>query len=374
MEFGKGVVVRWALDARVKDADFFQRRDVVIDNHALAADDGHFTDFARVQPAAADHGRALLAEAEAHGRDVLDARRDVRAAAAVHRHRLLFHDVQDDGDVVRRQIPGHVDVLLEQSQVEAARGNVADFADVALVHDLLDFADGRRIEEVVAGHQDQALLFGDGDQFLALRGGGGHRLLDEGVLAREQRGLGHRVMQPHGGGDDHGVQAGAVERVVEVGFALDFGIEIMQVLQTRLVQVAHQLELAIRQGPEIADEVWPPITAADNSYFYLLCHSSSGITRRPWMARYNCTAEFRLLIDDRAGNGGPSPDGPQQQLAAAAGVLHLHDQGGNGLENDLAVQPEAFFARIADVQFNHFVEGRAVLAADLPEAGEAGQA
>ena len=45
MEFGKGVVVRRTLDAGVKNADFFQRRDVVINNHALAADDGHLADL-----------------------------------------------------------------------------------------------------------------------------------------------------------------------------------------------------------------------------------------------------------------------------------------------------------------------------------------
>src|SRR5665213_2799840 len=42
LKFAERVVMRRTFHAHVEDADFFKRREVVIDNHALAADDGHF--------------------------------------------------------------------------------------------------------------------------------------------------------------------------------------------------------------------------------------------------------------------------------------------------------------------------------------------
>ena len=43
--------------------------------------------------------------------------------------------MENNRDVVRREVPSHIDVLLEQAQVESPRGYVAYLSDVTLVHD-----------------------------------------------------------------------------------------------------------------------------------------------------------------------------------------------------------------------------------------------
>src|SRR5687767_14056649 len=83
LELGEGIVMRRALDARVVDADLLDGLEIIIDDHAAGADDGHLPDFARLEPAALDGGEALLAEGEGHVRDVLDAGGDVGVALAI---------------------------------------------------------------------------------------------------------------------------------------------------------------------------------------------------------------------------------------------------------------------------------------------------
>src|ERR1035437_1454199 len=213
LEFTEGIVVRRPLDPRVEYPDLFYRRDVVINNHPPAAHDRHLPHFSWVEPTALNDGGPLLWKAQPHGGHILHARRDVGAALAVYGHGLFPHDVQDDGDVMRRQVPGHVDVLLEQPQVEPPGANVADFTDVAGVHNLLNLPHGGRIKERVTVHQHYSLFLCDFDQLFALAGRAGHGLLDERVFAGQQARFGHRVMQPDGGGNDHRIETDAVQRV-----------------------------------------------------------------------------------------------------------------------------------------------------------------
>ena len=56
LKLSERVVMGRTLDARVEDPDFFKRRKVVINNHALAADNRHFAHFSRIQPAAVNDG------------------------------------------------------------------------------------------------------------------------------------------------------------------------------------------------------------------------------------------------------------------------------------------------------------------------------
>ncbi len=121
LELGKRVVMWGPFDAGIENANFLEWRDVIIDDHPLAADDGHFADFAGIEPTAVNHSGAVFGEAEAHGRDILHARGDMSAAATVNAQGLLLHNVENDRDIVRGQIPGHVDVLLEQAQIQAPR-------------------------------------------------------------------------------------------------------------------------------------------------------------------------------------------------------------------------------------------------------------
>ena len=81
------------------------------------------------------------------------------------------------------EVPGNVNVFLEEAEVQSTRADVAEYPDVAAVDDLLDAPDGGGIEEGVADHEHQPAGFGNLDQFLALSRGPGHWFFDEGMFA-----------------------------------------------------------------------------------------------------------------------------------------------------------------------------------------------
>jgi len=62
MEFGEGVIVGRSLDALVVDVDLLVGARVVVDHHALAADDDHFADLVGVEPAAVHEGDEAVPE------------------------------------------------------------------------------------------------------------------------------------------------------------------------------------------------------------------------------------------------------------------------------------------------------------------------
>ena len=65
--------------------------------------------------------------------------------------------MENDRDIVRREIPSDVYIFLKQTQVKAARIDVTDVANVSRLHDLDNFTHWRRVEEGMVDHQDQAL-------------------------------------------------------------------------------------------------------------------------------------------------------------------------------------------------------------------------
>ena len=69
--------------------------------------------FRRLEPAALDGGEAFAREGERHVSHVLHARRDMSVSLAVNRDGKFVQNMENDRDVVRRQVPGDIDVLLE---------------------------------------------------------------------------------------------------------------------------------------------------------------------------------------------------------------------------------------------------------------------
>src|SRR6185437_352602 len=155
----------------VEDFYFFQRRNIVVNDHAFRADDGHFPYLPGIEPAALHQCRAVLAECQMNVGHIFDAWRDMGFAAAIYADRNFVEDVKDDRDVVRSEVPGNIDVLLKKAQVQAARTDITDVANVATINDLFDLSDGWRIQKGVAYHQNEPLLLGNMNKFFAfLRG------------------------------------------------------------------------------------------------------------------------------------------------------------------------------------------------------------
>ena len=76
--------------------------------------------------------------------------------------------VVHDGEIVRRQVPDDVDVVLEQAQVDARGIVIEELAEDALVDHLADLADGAGEEEGVIDHDLQILGGGQIDQLRGL--------------------------------------------------------------------------------------------------------------------------------------------------------------------------------------------------------------
>jgi hypothetical protein len=133
--------------------------------------------------------------------------------------------VEDNGNVVRSEIPCDIDISLEESQIETTRVDVTDFTDIAGADDLPDLLNRGGIEEGMTDHEHKASTLRELDQLLALRRGRSHRLLNESVLAGQQAFLGQSKVVLHGRGNRNGVQSGYPEKLPEIGEGRDRGIE-----------------------------------------------------------------------------------------------------------------------------------------------------
>ena len=96
-------------------------------------------------------------------------------------------DEVHDRQVVRREVPEHVDVGLDEPEVDADAVDEEDVAEEAVRDQLADLQDGRRVAVGVVGHQHEAALPRRLDHLDALRRDVGERLLDDDVLARLER-------------------------------------------------------------------------------------------------------------------------------------------------------------------------------------------
>src|SRR6266542_1300940 len=113
LKFSERVVVRRTFYSCVVDADFLAGAQIVIHDHASRTDDRHFANFPWLEPAALDGCEAFTREGERHVCHVFYARRDMSVSLAVNRGGKFIENMENDRDVVRRQIPRDVDVFLE---------------------------------------------------------------------------------------------------------------------------------------------------------------------------------------------------------------------------------------------------------------------
>ena len=173
-----------------------------------------------------NEGEEAVAEVEVEVRDVLELDRPLRVARA-HGGQALREAVEqevDDREIVRREVPHHVHVVLEHAEVDADAVDVTEVAELALVEELLHLPHRRAVDERVVDHQGEALLVGERDHPLRVGDGVRERLLDEDVLAGLERLDRERRVRAHGRGDGDGIDVGALQERVEVGLALHRGV------------------------------------------------------------------------------------------------------------------------------------------------------
>ena len=108
---------------------------------------------------------------------------NARTAAGADMRRFRAQDEIHDGDIVRCQVPQHVDVGAELPQVEACGVDVEDLADAPPLHDVAQGDHGRVVLKGMAHHEHQTLLIGQARQVERFGRPTGERLFDQHMLA-----------------------------------------------------------------------------------------------------------------------------------------------------------------------------------------------
>src|SRR5262249_50194502 len=151
------------LHTAVVDLDRFAGLEVVPDHHPPLAADQRGPHFYGRQPAHGYVGDHAARKAEGDVGDVGQAAQ-VSAAGGHDALGLAADEVVDDGQVVGRQVPDHVDVVLEEAQVDPGGVVVVEGPQFPRVRQLLDLADGRVEQDRVVHHDLQPPAVGELDE------------------------------------------------------------------------------------------------------------------------------------------------------------------------------------------------------------------
>ncbi len=206
-------------------------------------------------------------KAEVAEDDVLHARIQEGLAARPGLGRLLAHEVEDDGEVVRTEAPERVLVLADLAEVLAVPVHVEQAAELLGVDEVLELGDAGVVEEEVARHEDERALLRQRDELLAERRGECERLLDEDVLAGEE-GLARELeVRDDRGRDRDRVHLVVGEDVVEARRLARVGEAAAIALEPALVSVADPRKLGAVELVEVPREVRAPVPQAYRGQF-----------------------------------------------------------------------------------------------------------
>ena len=109
---------------------------------------------------------------------------------------LVRNHIIHDAQIVGRQIPDHVDVMLEKTQVHTQGIVVVEISQFSFVDQVLDLPHRTREQKGVVDHNLQVLAICKFDQFFCLRDAVGKWLFDKDMLSVLQRLLGQFIMGP----------------------------------------------------------------------------------------------------------------------------------------------------------------------------------
>ncbi len=194
--------------AAIVHLDLFGGLEIVPDDHLPAAADQRLSHLHGREPVHIEIGDGTRRIEQAEMGHVLLAPADVTGGAGRNRGRLFLQQVVEHRQVVHREIPDHVHVVLEQAEIHPGAVVVVDLAEIAGADDVPDLLDRAGVDEGVIHHQGQVAARGFLDQPARIVGGGGDRLLHDHMLAGTQRSNGQVVMRRDRGGDQHGVHGG----------------------------------------------------------------------------------------------------------------------------------------------------------------------
>ena len=133
--------------------------------------------------------------------------------------------------------------MLKNAQVDPDRIEEQQLSDLARAHQLGHLRDRRRVQEDVIDQEHALDLVGERHELGGLGDGRRQRLLDQHVLARQERGLRQAMVGRHRRRDGDRVEALVGEHLLEVGAASYAGMLSPDRLQALGVDVAQPRQL-----------------------------------------------------------------------------------------------------------------------------------
>ena len=251
------------VDARVEETHRLGAR-VVVHHHALGPDDGRAAEFARREPGELHVRDGASGICEMDKGDVRRVRDDAPAARRRDTSRVATEPVAQDRNVVRAEIPDDADVGLVQAEVHTACRHEVDLAEVTLRDQLAHLVHRWAVQERVTRHEDQSALRRQLGKPLPVVGRTGERLLDERMLARKQCRLGQLTVCRDRCRDHDRVDRLVLEDGRVVGRRGDIRMAARDRLDQLGPEIAHRDELGFLELAQVAHEVRPPVSEADD--------------------------------------------------------------------------------------------------------------
>jgi hypothetical protein len=187
-------------------------------------------------------------------------------------------EVIHDGEVMGGEVPDDVDIMLEESEVDADAVDEVEISEFTLLEEFLHFPHGAAEEERVIDHEDAAGLFGGVDHGFGIGDVGSERFFDEDVFSGGESGECEWGMGADGSGDGDGIDFGISEEFIGGIAAADSWIAGKDFVESFGVAVADGNESSGGAVVEVPDEVGSPVTGADDSDVY----SFHGVRSNLW--------------------------------------------------------------------------------------------
>src|SRR5579884_2226388 len=191
--------------ALVVNFDHFGGVRIIIDSHTPIANHCQTTNLAGMKPAYMDMGRHAVRKVQVDVGNIVNA--GLNMCMRLHRNMLwLFaKQIEQDRDIVRGEIPNHIDIVAKQAKIDPLALDMVNFAQVPTLYQLSKFIHRRTVLKGVSNHKNSLLLCRQSNQFLRLRDAGCERLLNENMFAMQQGFFRQSVMRAYRSSDDDSI-------------------------------------------------------------------------------------------------------------------------------------------------------------------------
>ena len=199
--------------------------------------------------------------------DIRDPLVDIGTAGRRHAFGFRVQPEIGQGNIVRREVPGRIDINPDRTQIGPHHRNVMDSAEFPLLEVLLDAQGGRVVDEHMAHHQNTLIFLSQRTENSAAFSRICHRLFNQNMLPR-LKGLASQFKMRSGGRRDHQrLNRIVFKRGLHGRTGLGVGKAVPHHLQAVGVGVNHMEHLTAIRSLKIGDQIWAPMPRSNN------CHS-----------------------------------------------------------------------------------------------------